>query len=67
MLAQVVAGNILGEATTLVGNILTESMQTVILRLRAVRPVNPVRLGECGDVADPVSQSPVFHVFRCGM
>ena len=31
MLAQAVAGNILGEATTLIGNILTEAMRTLIV------------------------------------
>ena len=32
MLAQAVAGNILGEATTLIGNILTEAMRTDKIR-----------------------------------
>ncbi|HXS12467.1 MAG TPA: hypothetical protein VN734_07180 [Acidobacteriaceae bacterium] len=51
MLAQAVAGNILGEATTLIGNILTEAMRTLeaiateIADLEALIEARPARAG----------------------
>lgn len=49
MLAQAVAGNILGEATTLIGNILTEAMRTRVVNIRLfsedTRSFRPIAAG----------------------